>query len=184
MEQSSLVPFVRKNLDILFVGLNPAEGSSRNGHYFSVNQAFWNQLYEAGLITKFADKLNADNLIFGSNKYNYRHWEFGITDLVTTVAESDSGRVNPPHQNCKELRNLIQENLPRTAILLHGKVRNYFLRFLGHPVQTANSGQLGKLIPHCSTLFFDIAFPHGNAIDSQSKVAQYKKVKQYLEAFT
>jgi hypothetical protein len=71
MEQSSLVPFVRKNLDILFVGLNPAEGSSRNGHYFSVNQAFWNQLYEAGLITKFADKLNADNLIFGSNKYNY-----------------------------------------------------------------------------------------------------------------
>ncbi len=32
MEKSKLVPFLRPNLDILFVGLNPAKGSSDNGH--------------------------------------------------------------------------------------------------------------------------------------------------------
>lgn len=184
MEQSSLVPFIRKNLDILFVGLNPAKGSSRNGHYFSMNQALWNQLHEAGLITKRVSKINADDIIFGSNTHNYRQWEYGVTDLVTAVAESDSSKVEPSRQNCEELQDLIQKASPKTAILLHGKVRSHFLKFLGQTTPTANSGQLGKLIPNCSTLFFDIAFPHGNPIKSQSKVAQYKKVKQYLEDFT
>lgn len=63
MEKSKLVPFVRENLDILFVGLNPAKGSSYNCHYFSVNQAFWNQLYDAGLITARIDKASADGEI-------------------------------------------------------------------------------------------------------------------------
>lgn len=41
--------------DILFVGLNPAKGSSDNLHYFSINQAFWNRLYDAGLIIARVD---------------------------------------------------------------------------------------------------------------------------------
>lgn len=68
MEKSRLVPFVRYGLDILFVGLNPANGSDDHGHYFSVNQAFWNQLYKAGLITENVDKLCADDEIFGNNE--------------------------------------------------------------------------------------------------------------------
>ncbi len=73
MEVSNLVPFVREKLDILFIGLNPAIGSSTHKHYFSVNQVFWNQLYEAGLITYQVDKANADDFIFGSKTFNYRH---------------------------------------------------------------------------------------------------------------
>ncbi|QQR94880.1 MAG: hypothetical protein IPJ93_14165 [Bacteroidota bacterium] len=95
MQESTLIPFLRKNLDILFVGLNPAKGSSENGHYLSVNQAFGNQLYESILLTKLVDKSNADELIFGANKYKYQNWNFGITDLITEIAESNSAKIKP-----------------------------------------------------------------------------------------
>jgi len=65
--------------------------------------------------------------------------------------------------------------------MLHGKVLKNFLPFVGLPVPRSNSGWLGKLVAGCSTEFFNIAFPHGNAIPSSDKVAQYRKVKHYLE---
>ena len=182
MEQFQLTPFVRTNLHILFVGLNPAVGSSRNKHYFSVNQAFWNQLYDADLIISRVDKSNADTLIFGNTTNNHKAWEYGITDLIPTLAESDSGKVVVIQENCKALANLIREYSPKTVILLHSKVCRHFLKFLGHSVPASNSGLLGKLIPNCQTQFFDIAFPHGNPITSERKIENYRKVRSYLEA--
>jgi len=64
MNKSTLIPFLRNDLDIMFVGLNPAKGSSENGHYFSVRQAFWEQLYKSGIITGNIDKLIADEYVF------------------------------------------------------------------------------------------------------------------------
>lgn len=180
MELSNLIPFVRENLDILFVGLNPAKDSSRNRHYFSVNQAFWNQLYDAGLIISRIDKAEADEVVFGGTSINFQSWSYGVTDLITRIAESDSRQIRPTHKNCEELKNSLRVLKPKAAILLHGKVRDHFLRFLGNPVPPANSGELGKLIRDCPTMFFNVAFPHGNVITSESKVAQYKKVKRYL----
>lgn len=180
MEESTLVPFVRENLDILFVGLNPAKGSSRNRHYFSVDRSFWNQLYSAGLITTYVDMSNADDIIFGSTIKNYRGWSYGITDLVTNIAESNSKKIKPTRQDCQILRDTIYEYSPKTAILLHSKVLKKFLRFLGCSVPASNSGELGKIVLNCETMFFNIAFPHGNNIPSDKKVVQYEKVKQYL----
>lgn len=82
MKESRLKPFIHSGLDILFVGLNPARGSSQNGHYFSVNASFWNQLNEAGLITEFIDKGIADEIVFGSTCININEYQYGITDLV------------------------------------------------------------------------------------------------------
>lgn len=180
MEKSKLVPFVRENLDILFVGLNPAKGSSYNCHYFSVNQAFWNQLYDAGLITARIDKASADGEIFGDTSRNFQNWSYGITDLVTNIAESNSSKIKPTHQDCEKLRDTICKFAPKSVILLHGKVLEKFLPFLHHRVPSSNSGQLGKLIPECPSMFFNIAFPHGNSIASKEKVVQYRAVKNYL----
>jgi hypothetical protein len=144
MEQSTLIPFVRENLDILFVGLNPAKGSSCNCHYFSVNQSFWNQLYVSGLITCPIDKLEGDDMVFGGTSVNFHGWAYGITDLSPSFAESDSRKITP---TCDECENL---------------------------------GQLGKLVPNCPTMFFNVAFPHGNKIKSEQKVVQYRKVRKYL----
>jgi hypothetical protein len=79
LEKSNLVPFLREGLDILFIGLNPALGSSRNRRYFSVNQSFWSQLYSSGLITQYVDKSEADGKIFGSTEYNFNNWEYGMS---------------------------------------------------------------------------------------------------------
>lgn len=181
MEKSNLIPFLRANLDILFVGLNPAKGSSRNRHYFSVNQAFWNQLLESNLITKYIDKSIADERIFGDNKINYNNWNYGITDLITEIAESNSAKIKPQHDDLVRLKKVIIENKPKAVVLLHGKVLDKFLGYLGYNVPESNTGELGKLIENCDTNFFNIAFPHGNTITSEKKVEKYIELKGYIE---
>jgi hypothetical protein len=183
LEKSNLIPFVRENLDILFVGLNPAKGSSDKRHYFSVNQAFWNQLYSSGLIISPVDKSNADEISFGGTNNNFHSWSFGITDLVPEIAESNSSQIKPSSKDCETLSVLVQRLSPKVAILLHRKVVEYFVPFVGYPLPPTNSGQVGAIIANCPTMFFDIAFPHGNAISTQDKITQYQKVKHYLESF-
>jgi hypothetical protein len=180
MDKSNLIPFTRQNLEILFIGLNPAKGSSDNRHYFSVNQAFWNQLNDAGLITERVNKLVADNIVFGGNDINYRGWSYGITDLITEVAESDSGKIKPTVEDCRRLEREIRKYKPRTAILLHGKVTNTFLPYFGIKPVRANHGQIGKILENCHTMFYSIAFPHGNNIPTKEKVEKYRAVKNYL----
>jgi G:T/U-mismatch repair DNA glycosylase len=180
MEKSNLVPFIRHDLDILFAGLNPAKGSSDNRHYFSVNQAFWNQLYDAGLIKKEVDQLEADEIVFGSNDINFCGWSFGITDLITEVAESNSRVIEPSERDCQRLEREIRKYKPKTVILLHGKVTKTFLAYLGIKPIRANHGQIGQIIKNCPTLFYSIAFPHRNNIPSIKKVEKYKVVKNFL----
>lgn len=179
-EQSMLKPFLRPGLDILFIGLNPANGSSRNRHYFSVNSAFWNQLFDSGLITVKVDKLSADGLVFGGNSINQNGWAYGITDLLPEVAESDSAAIHPTRADCVRLADEIQRCQPRTAVLLHRKVVEAFLPFYGCPIPPINSGPIGQIIPGYPTLFFNIAFPHGNTIPSRAKVDQYRKIQEQL----
>ena len=182
MKQSRLVPFVRENIDILFVGLNPATISSEKGHYFSVKQSFWKQLYISGLITENIDKDCADMMVFGTNQINYRNWNYGITDLVTEIAESQSQKIKPTHEHCINLYKLIKKTKPRAVVLLHGKVQKKFLGFLKQEPAEANFGLLGHLIPEEKILFCNIAFPHGNAITDSEKVEKYKELKEYLES--
>lgn len=182
MQKSTLTPFLRKDLEILFVGLNPANGSSENGHYFSVNQAFWNQLYESGLITKRIDKSNADDLIFGSNRHNYKNWNYGITDLVTDVAESKSSKIKPKKTDLLKLEETIKEYTPKTVVLLHSKVLKKFINHLGYIVPKSNTGKLGTLIKNNDIIFYNIAFPHGNSITSESKIEKYIELKELLKS--
>jgi hypothetical protein len=181
MEKSNLTPFIRMNLDVLFVGLNPAKGSSRNRHYFSVNQAFWNQLFLAGLVVMNIDKSIADNIIFAGTEVNYKRWSFGITDLIPEIAESNSRKIKPTEKDCERLKNDILKYRPKSVVLLHGTVLKKFIKHLGREVPMSNSGNLGELIKEVDTIFFNIAFPHGNTIISEEKIWNYKQLKQYLE---
>jgi len=180
VEKSNLVPFLRKDLEILFVGLNPAEGSSRNRHYFSVNQAFWNQLYDSRLITEYIDKSRADEIVFGSNKVNFNNWNYGITDLVIEIAESNSGTIKPTEKDCIRLKNTIINFKPKTVVLLHGKVLKEFIDYLGYSIPISNTGKMGQLLESIDTFFFNIAFPHGNAIASVEKVRRYIELKKFI----
>jgi hypothetical protein len=180
MEKSTLIPYLRKDLEILFVGLNPAKGSSDNGHYFSVNQAFWNQLFDSGLIEKSVDKLIADEIIFRTNKVNFSNWNYGITDLVTEIAESNSQKIKPTISHCKQLAENIRLYKPKTVVLLHSKVTKSLLNFLNRPIPKSNSGNIGNILSNSDTTFFNIAFPHGNAIPSSVKIERYKELKKHI----
>ena len=180
MEQSNLKPFLRKNIDILFVGLNPAKGSSENRHYFSVNQAFWNQLYDSGLIITQVDKMNADDLVFGDNKYNFNNSNYGITDLITEFAESDSTKIKPTLSDVKRIIEIVLNYQPKIVVILHGKVLSFLFRYLRKPQPSSNQGYLGKIIDNLDTDFYAIAFPHGNNIPSKEKILNYVQLKEKL----
>lgn len=181
MENIKLKPFVRKDLDILFIGLNPAVISNQKGHYFSVKQSLWNQLYRSGLIKKEVNKENADELIFGDTAFNAEQMNYGITDLVTHIANSNSNEVEPTEDDCIRLKKDILTYKPRVAIILHSKVlKKFVFKHLGINKCKSNSGNMGKLIKGCDTIFYNIAFPHGNAISDEDKIKRYKEVKDLI----
>ena len=178
-----IYPFVRHGLDILFVGLNPGGTSSNKGHYYSTNPAFWNQLYASGLITRPVNMNVADEQVFGSSRLNANGWEYGVTDLVNFLAESDSREVKPTIDNCMDLMQTIINYKPKVVVLLHSKVIKCFVKvFLGK--KDVGCGNLGKLVDGLDTVFFNVPFPHGNNITSKEKVELYKQVKETLESWT
>jgi hypothetical protein len=132
------------------------------------------------LITKQIDKFIADDIVFGSDAINFKGWDYGVTDLITEVAESDSRKVDPTKEDCRRLEEDIRKFQPKTAVLLHGKVTRIFLPYLGIKPVRANHGQIGKIIRNCPTMFYSIAFPHGTNIPSKEKVKKYITVKNYL----
>ncbi len=176
-----LKPYLRKDLDVLFIGLNPAVGSATKGHYFSVNSAFWNQLYAAGLIIQPICKDIADDHVFGSNEINYNGWQFGITDLLPKVVESNSSKVRPSFSHWERLRSEIIFYQPRYAVILHSRVIKSVLRYEFSNRYLGDSFYLGKIIDQCSTEFVNIPFPHGNAITNLEKVKLYKELRKLVE---
>ena len=180
MEASTLKPFVRKGLDILFVGLNPAKGSSRKRHYFSVRAAFWDQLFRSGLITRPVDKDVADKIVFRSTEINRNGWNYGITDLVTAWAESDSTKVEPTDEDCSRLADDIRNYRPRLVVLLHSKVRNKLAAFLGMSLPRPY-GALGRWLTNVPSEFFSVPFPHGNSIHDAFKIRVYKEIRAFAE---
>ena len=178
MEKVTLRPFLREDLDILFVGLNPARISNMKGHYFSVKQSFWKQLYQGGLISEDVNKDYADDLIFGSNQFNFNQWNYGITDLVTHIAESNSTKVEPTIADCKALQDVILQYKPLTVVILHSKVLKEFVSsFIGARRYPSNSGKMGRLLKGCNSVFYNIAFPHGNGISDVDKIKRYQELK-------
>ena len=133
------------------------------------------------MITKQIDKFKADTTVFGSSIINRNNWSYGITDLITEIAESNSSVIKPKISDCERLQNEIIKYKPKVCILLHSKVLDNFIPYLGKSVPKSNFGKMGKIIKGCDSMIFNIAFPHGNTIKSIDKVRQYKDVINYLE---
>lgn len=72
-------------------------------------------------------------------------------------------------------------------MLLHGKVLEIFKKEIMLKMNVeekdikVNMGMLGTLIDDCDSMFFSIAFPHGNRIQINKKIKFYQEVKTYLE---
>lgn len=122
MNTVNLKPFIRDNMDVLFVGLNLSDISNNNKHYFSVYDSFWNQLYRSGLINSEVDKMDADIKVFGSNKINKHSWNYGIMDLKPNIADRHSNNIKLFKEDYDYLTDILLKYKPKVACIIHNKV--------------------------------------------------------------
>jgi hypothetical protein len=176
----NLKPFMRPNLDVLFVALNPPMQSNNNGHYFSGEQSrFFDLLYFSGLITERLPKANADEIVFGSTSVNFKGKEFGVVDLVEHLVETDSGKVKPTRQDTSFLLQRIRQFEPRFVCVIHSKVRD---ALNAHPdvIAPLDYGVWGPVLKGSPSRFVLNYFPNGNSVPDEPKLAIYKTLRDAL----
>ena len=176
----NLRPFLRSQLDVLFVALNPPTESNENGHYFSgSNSRFFHLLYLSGLITKPVDKQIADEIVFGSTHVNYKYSSFGVVDLIENLVESDSRQVVPQAEHVEVLVARIRKFGPRFVCVIHSKVRDVLN---GHPefVSRLSYGVCGAKLHNCKSKFVLNYFPNGNNIPDESKLSIFQALRAAL----
>lgn len=104
----SLPDYLRPNLDILFVGINPGLRSAQTGHHFAgYSNRFWKLLYEASLVSE---------PLGYKQDWRLLQWNLGLTNIV---ARSSAG-----------IESLTPEDYRRGAVQLARKVRRYRPRLI------------------------------------------------------
>lgn len=182
MQDVKLKPFIRKNLDVLFVALNPPFQSNKNEHYFSGKQSrFFKLLFLSGLITTNIDKSQVDEKIFGDNLYNYNKSNFGVTDLVQHLVETNSSKVKATREDVFLLCKTIIDYSPKYVCIIHSKVKDAFERYNNeHIIGNLSYGNCGKILKNCKSIFFYNYFPNGNNIPDGPKLKIYDELKSLL----
>jgi G:T/U-mismatch repair DNA glycosylase len=180
MTEINLRPFLRPQLDVLFVALNPPTQSNDNGHYFSGRDSrFFHLLYLSGLITEDLPKATADEIAFGLTSANYKGCAFGVVDLVDDLVQTNSGQVRPTSQRVDELFARIRELNPRFVWVIHSKVRiamNKSSEFAGH----LDYGVCGSLLQGSESVFVLNYFPNGNNIADKKKREIFRALRDKL----
>lgn len=127
--------FVKKNLQILFVGTSPGFRSSKIGHYFAGrNNLFWKLLFESGLTSK---RLTTEQ-DFKIIEYNY-----GLTDVVKRPTRSTSDiKYSYTLDSTNRLNELLRDFKPKIVAFVGKKgFQIYNLR----PAEKYDYGYKGKL---------------------------------------
>ncbi len=177
---SNLRPYLRNDLDVLFVALNPPVQSNARGHYFSGNGSrFFHLLALSGLTTAEAPKPEADEIVFGGTELNHKKSEYGVVDLVEDLVETNSGAVRPTTEHVNRLLNRIREYRPRFVCVIHSKVRDA-LNKSPHIDPKLNYGNCGRVLKGSDAVFFLNYFPNGNAIRDELKLAVFRALRDGL----
>ena len=103
-----LQDYLCKNLDIIFIGLNPGLLSDKTGHHFArATNLFWTALYEAGLVN---ERLKPQDDV-RMNEFGY-----GLTNLVARATNNiDALSADEFVRGGKILRKKILRYAPRLA---------------------------------------------------------------------
>lgn len=178
MESVNLEPILRDNMAILFVPLNPPPISNSNGHYFSRVRAFWDILYDSGLIVRrIEDLMKADDLVFKDNRINLNGFTYGISDLVRVI-QSDSTIVRPTPEDVERIMQYVEEYQPRIVCLMHSKVRKAFIQ-KGVISERYRYGNVGE---YRDSKIHSVPFPTGSNIPKEEIIGHYKALRDFLEA--
>jgi G:T/U-mismatch repair DNA glycosylase len=176
----NLRPFLRPQLDILFVPLNPPSQSNDNGHYFSGSGSrFFHLLYLSRLITEELPKATADQIVFGSTSVNYKQCAFGVVDLVDDLVETDSGKVRPMPRHVDLLFTRIRKFNPRFVCVIHSKVRDVLNKNPGS-MNRLDYGICGPLLRGSESVFVLNYFPNGNNVSDEKKLTIFRALRSEL----
>lgn len=180
MTEINLRPFLRPQLDVLFVALNPPTQSNANGHYFSGRgSCFFHLLYLSGLITEDVPKATADETVFGSTSVNHKGCAFGVADLVDDLVQTNSGKVHSGRRHVDLLFTRIRELSPRFACLIHSKVRDALNKSPELTYQL-DYGICGPLLRGSETVFVLNYFPNGNNVPNEKKLNIFRALRDKL----
>jgi G:T/U-mismatch repair DNA glycosylase len=184
MTKVNLKPFIRHNLDVLFVALNPPPQSNSNRHYFSgKNSRFFKLLYSSGLIEHEVDKDKSDKLIFGHNDHNYKKSSFGVMDLVPNIVKSSSNRITSTPEHVDKFVAHIKKFRPRFVCIIYGKVGkaiNRVRKTKPEILRDLERGKFDKILRDCPSVFLWTYFPNGNNISDEIKLRHFRMLREKL----
>ncbi|MGH9943169.1 MAG: mismatch-specific DNA-glycosylase [Pyrinomonadaceae bacterium] len=159
-----LTPFLRPNLDLLFVGFNPHPYSWERGRYYA-HGSLWRILRKSGLAPDIQD----DSQLFDYN--------FGITDLVHDRPTREAKEISDAEytQAAARFRRQLKRLKPR-IICFTGK--DVFRHFAGlkrvAPVEYGLAGRYGE------SLVFVAPFPSHKWMTDEEKARHYAEMRGLL----
>jgi TDG/mug DNA glycosylase family protein len=170
-----LIPnLVKKNLEILFVGINPGTRSAVVGHHFAGrSNRFWKFLFEAGLTpVKLSGELDHQMLEFG----------YGITNLVhrSTAKAAELSR-EEMKEGAQSLLLFILEYQPKVAAFLGKDIYRYYIRAANpkYPMKFHWGVQPGVTVRGVTD--FVLPNPSGlNRIPIEEQLEIYRELKKII----
>lgn len=165
-----LPDYLKANLDIVFVGINPGEYSARVGHYFARPQnLFWSALNGSGLVNQ---------LLTPRDDYRLPEFGLGLTDIVS--------RATP---NASYLR---REEFAEGMQMLRAKLEPLsplivcFVGLVGFRSAIDRRAQLGEQTTRWSRIFLYIV-PSTSPLNAyyRSQTAEwFKRLRQFRDLLT
>jgi TDG/mug DNA glycosylase family protein len=163
-----LPDYLRPGLDVIFVGFNPGDRSSRIGHYYAGRgNQFWNFLFESGLI---AEKLAPED--------DCRVLEFGIglTDVVKRWSKSSSSlRAVDYQEGVPRLLAKLRETKPR-VVAFNGKLA--YEKFSG---RAACLGLQNELLDGACVFVLPSTSGRNGSLTRRAKLAYFCRLARWVK---
>jgi mismatch-specific thymine-DNA glycosylase len=109
-----LPDYLRPDLEVVFVGINPGERSARMGHYYAGRgNQFWPLLFESGLVPQ---------PLTPQDDHRVLEFGLGLTDVVKRWSKSANElRASEFRRGISTLRNKLRRTPPR-VVAFNGKM--------------------------------------------------------------
>ena len=173
----SLPDYLRRGLDIVFVGINPGEYSAMVGHYFATpRNRFWPAINRSGLL---GEELSADE------DRRVLDYGIGLTDVVKRPSSSAS---NLRAADYRRWAPVLKEKLERCRpkiVCFHGTTayRNY-LKYAEGVDERPKLGLQPREIGGSRVFVVPNPSPANAAFSLDTLVTWYRRLKEMRDAST
>jgi hypothetical protein len=119
--------------------------------------------------------MTADEIVFRDTRINYKGFAYGISDLVRVI-EVNSPKVKPKPADVDRVLGYIREYTPKIVCLMHGKVRQAFLK----QQIISERPRYGRVGEYDGSILYCVPFPIGTNIRKEVIVGHYRELLKLL----